>query len=341
MAQDEASSVARSLRYVYAGPVSESIPSSIASFAPRRSRRDSTVSFAYFEESTENPVWIDEEAIVDESEPEHYFEEGQDIDIDVSRSPVSFLDRSRSRSSAEHPLLRRETSDRGGYEGPPSGGNVSQKVYIVTEDLTAVIAGFSTSIAGFTIYVIICILTCGLGYLVFRWLPRWRIKLVGFPEPLYRCQWVAIENQWGQFTVEYVTNAKYGRQLSTVFGSSYKDFEAPNFDEDNDPILPYLRFVDYRYVRFCYQPLEDKFMHTGDWKDPNWISVKTLREGLDAEERDRREQGVRPKYPLLSHKIQCPDMMMILRPRRLKRSRRALMVLRHERYGKYRILNVM
>ncbi|EAS30876.2 P-type ATPase [Coccidioides immitis RS] len=280
MAQDE----------VYAGPVSESIPSSIASFAPRRSRRDSTVSFAYFEESTENPVWIDEEAIVDESEPEHYFEEGQDIDIDVSRSPVSFLDRSRSRSSAEHPLLRRETSDRGGYEGPPSGGNVSQKVYIVTEDLTAVIAGFSTSIAGFTIYVIICILTCGLGYLVFRWLPRWRIKLVGFPEPLYRCQWVAIENQWGQFTVEYVTNAKYGRQLSTVFGSSYKDFEAPNFDEDNDPILPYLRFVDYRYVRFCYQPLEDKFMHTGDWKDPNWISVKTLREGLDAEERDRREQ---------------------------------------------------
>lgn len=67
-----------------------------------------------------------------------------------------------------------------------------------------------------------------------------------------------------------------------------------NFDEDNDPILPDLRFVDYRYVRFCYQPIEDKFMHTGDWKDPSWRNVKSLREGLDADERDRREQVFGP-----------------------------------------------
>ncbi|EEP79196.1 P-type ATPase [Uncinocarpus reesii 1704] len=278
------------IRRVYAGPVSESVPSSIASFVRRRSRRDSTVSFTYFQESTETPDWIDEEAIVDESELEDGFFGDQDIDMDMPRSPLSLLDGSRSRSSVEHPLLRRETSRRSDYTEPPSGETVSQKVYIVTEDLTAVIAGFSTSITGFTIYVIICVLTGGLGYLVFRWLPRWRIKLVGYPEPLHRCQWVAIENQWGQFTVEAVADVRYDRPLSTVFGASCKEIEAPNFDEDNDPVLPYLRFVDYRYIRFCYQPLEDKFMHTGDWKDPNWINIKSVREGLDADERDSREQ---------------------------------------------------
>lgn len=165
----------------------------MASFARRRSRHDSTVSFTYFQESTETPEWFDEEAVADESEVEEGFTRDEDVEEAYPRSSFSHLDHTRSRSSVEHPLLRRETSGRNEYRGPPSGGNVSQKVYIVTEDLTAVIAGFSTSIMGSVAYLAICILTGGLGYLVFRWVPRWRIKLVGYPEPLYRCQWVAIE----------------------------------------------------------------------------------------------------------------------------------------------------
>ena len=62
------------------------------------------------------------------------------------------------------------------------------------------------------------------------------------------------------------------------------------FDEDEGPSLPYLRFMDYRYIRFCYHPLEDKFFPTGFWKDPSWTNTKVLRTGLDAEERDYREQ---------------------------------------------------
>ncbi|KAI1940234.1 hypothetical protein LOZ39_003598 [Ophidiomyces ophidiicola] len=275
---------------VYAGPVSESIPSSVASFVHRRSRRESTVSFTYFEESTETPDWIDENAVVDESELELGDDVDGDIDMGISRGSLHFLDRSRSRSSVEHPLLQGEDPGRERYTAPPSGETVSQKVYIVTEDLTAVIAGFSTSTVGSTVYLAICFLTFGLGYLVFRWLPRWRIRLIGHPETLQRCQWVAIEDQWGQFTIEDVTNTSYDRPLSTVFGPSCKEAEFPMFEDDNDPLLPYLRFVDYHYVRFCYQPLEDKFMHTGDWKDPMWANVKSLREGLDADERDRREQ---------------------------------------------------
>lgn len=31
-------------------------------------------------------------------------------------------------------------------------------------------------------------------------------------------------------------------------------------------------------------------MLNNDWKDPSWKNVKNLRNGLDADERDRREQ---------------------------------------------------
>ena len=61
-------------------------------------------------------------------------------------------------------------------------------------------------------------------------------------------------------------------------------------EEDNDPTITNLVFLDYRYLRFCYQPVEDKFMLNNGWKDPLWKKVKNLRNGLDADERDRREQ---------------------------------------------------
>lgn len=107
-------------------------------------------------------------------------------------SPREVLGRSRLSSSAEAPLLNGHGS-RTEPESRQPGETVSQKVYIVTEDLTAVIAGFNTSIYGFAAYLVICILTGGLGYLLFRWLPRWRVRLVGSPTPLDRCQWTAIE----------------------------------------------------------------------------------------------------------------------------------------------------
>ncbi|KAL1958314.1 hypothetical protein VTO42DRAFT_4631 [Malbranchea cinnamomea] len=280
MAQDE----------VFAGPVSESIPSSVASFVHRRSRRESTVSFTYFQEHNEVLDWRDEAAVIDEDEDLVTFGDRHEPDLESQiMSPRSVLRPTRSRSSVEAPLLWRQSTD-GEYIRPRRGGTVSQKIYIVTEDLTAVIAGFSTSVYGFAVYLAICVLSGGLGYLLFRWLPRWRVKLIGRPEPLYRCQWTAIENQWGQFTIHPVVTQPYGRPLSTVFSDPNKEMEPPNYDEDGDPNIPYLRFIDYRYIRFCYQPIEDKFSPTGAWKDPSWTDVKTLRIGLDAEERDSREQ---------------------------------------------------
>jgi cation-transporting ATPase 13A3/4/5 len=87
-----------------------------------------------------------------------------------------------------------------------------------------------------------------------------------------------------------VTRQPCGRPLSTVFGSTKKEAIVSDYDEDDDPVLAHLRFLDYRYIRFCYQPIEDKFLLSNSWKDPLWTNAKTLRGGLDADERDRREQ---------------------------------------------------
>ena len=61
-------------------------------------------------------------------------------------------------------------------------------------------------------------------------------------------------------------------------------------DEDDDPVISTLRFLDYRFIRFCFHPLKDKFMLCSDWKDPTWVDVRSMRAGLDSDERFRREQ---------------------------------------------------
>lgn len=74
-----------------------------------------------------------------------------------------------------------------------SEARINQKIYVVTEDLTIVVAGFTTRPLGFMLYIILCTVSLGVGFLVFRWLPRWRVRLIGSPKPLQNCSWVVIE----------------------------------------------------------------------------------------------------------------------------------------------------
>lgn len=80
----------------------------------------------------------------------------------------------------------------------------------------------------------------------------------------------------------------YGRSLSTVFGTSEKRFVLA-YDEDDDPVLDDLRILDYRYMRFVFHPLKDKFVLSNSWKDPTWTDVKTIRAGIDGDEKENRE----------------------------------------------------
>lgn len=183
----------------------------------------------------------------------------------------------------------------------------NQKIYVETEDLTIVVAGFDTKQLGSILYVSLCFITLGLGFLLLHWLPRWRVRLIGSPKPLRDCTWVVMEvrpllqprrlkaaakdlqNQWGEFKVQDIVKCQYGHPVSTVFGFTEKD-QIRDCDEDDDPVMIQLRFLSYRYVRFCFHPLEDKFVLCSNWKDPKWTNVRSIRGGLDGDERYRREQ---------------------------------------------------
>ncbi|KAL9031900.1 MAG: hypothetical protein Q9196_000096 [Gyalolechia fulgens] len=276
---------------VFAGPMSESVPSSITGFVHRRSRADSSASFTYMQEDGASSDWTEEEAIINSSD-----EELQDIEaghiFEPSPPSIAFGRRKssgHSRRSVEDPLLRRHDSMRIDTSHLGRSGRSNQKIYIITEDLTIVVSGFNNSLLGHAIYLALCIFTCGLAFLILRWLPRWRVRLVGEHRTLRDCSWVVVENQWGEFEIHDLSTEQYGYSVSTVFGSAEKN-QYTEMDEEDDPVMSTLRFLDYRYIRFCFHPLKDKFMLCSDWKDSNWTDVRFIRAGLDSEERHRREQ---------------------------------------------------
>lgn len=305
MAQDE----------LYSGPVAESLPTSVSAFAHRRRRADSTTSFTYFRDDDEEaqaldedgrPLWdedgsvmLDGSVILDVDDipfelGAHQDEEaGTAAEFDHRRGSYEEQAMHRrsstySRGSVHERLLLRSESGRTDVSGHAAMSRVSQKLHMVNEDLTIVLAGFRTSKVGFAIYVLLCIVTLGTAWLLLRWLPRWQVKLVGKPCPLRRCQWVVLENQWGEMSILTVSSRPYDRSLSTVFGAPEKMY-AQWLDDDADPILAELRILNYRYVRFFYHPLKDKFLICNGWKDPNWTDVRELRAGIDVDEKEQRE----------------------------------------------------
>jgi cation-transporting ATPase 13A2 len=280
---------------LYAGPMAESLPTSVSAFSHRRRRADSLASFTYHQDDEDEAMQsLEDQADFEGSQLEDEYED-EDIDNEslfaFREDMPDYASRRRrsstlSRSSTRAHLLR--------HDSVPSVGSaratkrLSQKTYLVNEDLTMVVAGFETSRIGYLAYLFLCFFTLGIAYLLFRWLPRWYIAVVGSPCPLGDCRWVVIENQWGEMAILDVETKPYGRPLSTVFGYTDKAMMY-DVDDDFDPLLPELRILSYRYVRLFFHPVKDIFVLFNGWKDPAWTDVKEARSGVDADEKSTRE----------------------------------------------------
>lgn len=90
--------------------------------------------------------------------------------------------------------------------------------------------------------------------------------------------------------VQEIVTIQYGHAASTVFGPREKRRHSLSYEEEDDPLMTQLRYLDYRYISFCFHPLKDMFVLCSDWKDPKWKGVKSIRAGLDSDERYRRGQ---------------------------------------------------
>lgn len=154
--------------------------------------------FTYFQEDHKSPEWFEDQAIVDEQEEDTGFGKrpSQEMEDDLE-SGITASQRRKSSSFSENsdkePLLHRRDSTKTDTSGFGRGAGFSQKIYVTSEDLTVVVAGFTTNSIGMILYLTFCTLSLGLGYLILRWLPRWRVRLIGSPKPLRECDWVAIE----------------------------------------------------------------------------------------------------------------------------------------------------
>lgn len=289
MAQDE----------LFSGPVAESLPTSISAYHPRRARADSTTSFTYYQDDEDED---EDEAALSPTQSDYFRrgsvsdvgdmrfgEEDEDsVDVEEARLSDDYILRRRSstysRSSVRDRLLRTDSARTAASSR--ADGRQSQKVYMINEDLTIAIAGFRTSPVGYALYALLCVLTLGSAWLLFRWLPRWQVRLLGKSCALGVCDWVVIENSWGELTVMNVEKKLYGRPMSTIFGSGEKAYF---IDDDPDPIVNELRILDYRYVRLFYHQQKDKFILFNGWKDPNWTNTRAVKSGLDSDEKSVRE----------------------------------------------------
>lgn len=182
--------------------MSESVPTSVTSFAHHRGRADSTTSFTYLQpeddaqwrptsDRDEEVLTVEEDLYdVDDYEEDAYVEEDS-AGLEAGELSMRRMSSNYSRGSVHDRLLQ---GDFGRSEGHSHGrGKLSQKIYIVNEDLTIAVAGFKTSQIGYALYCIVCVITLGLAYLLLRWIPRWQVWLTGSPTLLRDCSWVVIE----------------------------------------------------------------------------------------------------------------------------------------------------
>ncbi len=186
---------------LYAGPIAESLPTSVSAFNHRRARADSTTSFSFYQDEPGDEEQLlgrgqtdvgdlDELPFGDEIDDE---EDSADLERQAADNDYVLHRRAstQSRGSVHSRLLRRDSGVSAGSGCVASRS--SQKIYMENEDLYIAIAGFQTSTVGLVAYVTICFTTFGLGWLLFRWIPRWHVKLTGTPSSLRECDWVVVE----------------------------------------------------------------------------------------------------------------------------------------------------
>ncbi|KAK6465062.1 cation translocating P-type ATPase [Scheffersomyces coipomensis] len=166
-----------------------------------------------------------------------------------------------------------------------------QRYYLAEEDLVIGIAGYSNCLWKRALYYVICLVTVGLGYLVLRWFPKYRVNLMGNRSPLGLSDWCVIENEFGELQIVHIEKKRLNEPLSSFINLSPRDNDngadiIPN--KESDPIIPFIQSFTYRYLKFFYDPVEDIFRTNSNWYDLRWLNVKSTKDGVSQSLQERR-----------------------------------------------------
>lgn len=168
-----------------------------------------------------------------------------------------------------------------------------QRFYIAEEDLVIGIAGYKTSKTKLSFYYFLNFITFGISYLVFRWLPVYRINFYGTKETLGTCDWVVVETEFGELNVIDVKKERFNKSIKLVFNLREETINENESISDSQQITDTcaaLISFEYRYLKLIYNPIDDIFTTNTNWVDRNqWSSSSSIRQGLsEYETEDRR-----------------------------------------------------
>lgn len=169
-----------------------------------------------------------------------------------------------------------------------------QRYYLAEEDIVIGIAGYSDCLWKQTIYYMICMFTFGIGFLLLRWFPRYRINLLGNQRPLGKADWCVIENEYGELAIVNISKMRLNEPLSHFLTVTQKttdedDFEIQEPSKEANPVVPFVHSFEYRYIKFFYNPVEDIFKTNSNWYDIHWLNVKNIREGCSQQLHEQRK----------------------------------------------------
>lgn len=160
-----------------------------------------------------------------------------------------------------------------------------QRFYLAEEDLVIGIAGYTNCLWKKIIFWIICIGTFGLGYLILRWFPKYRVNLMGNSTTLGKAEWCVIETQFGELSIVPIREMKLSERLSSFLPGTYEDE-----DPAKDPVVPLLHSFKFRYINFFYSPVEDIFKTNSNWVDSHWLNIRNTKEGISHKTHEQRRQ---------------------------------------------------
>lgn len=165
-----------------------------------------------------------------------------------------------------------------------------QRFYLAEEDLVIGIAGYSNCRWKVVLYYSLCIFTLGIGYLILRWLPRYRVNLMGNKCALGKADWCVIENEYGELAIVNVTKRRYNERLSSFLALPRAPEGEDKLDEtvELNPVVTNLCHFSYRYLRFFYSPVEDIFRTNSTWYDSHWTNLKSIKEGISQSTQEQR-----------------------------------------------------
>ncbi|CCJ31395.1 unnamed protein product [Pneumocystis jirovecii] len=156
------------------------------------------------------------------------------------------------------------------------------------DDNYITISGFIINKPYQFLYYLLCIITGGFVYLIFLWVPQWKVSFTLKPSPLSTCNWVVIKDKYKEIDVLKIKKEDRGELIFTIyegFQNPY-DFQTKNESSETTPFT----YIDYRYLRFIYYPKEQKFIPTYSWKDPLFmLPIEDISKGLSTRARDDRE----------------------------------------------------